>query len=407
MLRALLLLSARAVVPHRGHRDLADDALASFVAPVNATRVLGAALAPAFPVASAAACAAACLANASCVAISVGAAAPEPPPSRCGIREECWEGNASSCPSLLQLACAGGVFSGVDFASYGRPHVTADACVFERDACDAPGVAAIVAAACVGRASCALDVELAALGGVDPCVGSVKYLAVALAGACAPPPPPPPPGALECTLSGYSRGYALAPAPGMAYYLRLQPRDDTPLVPAVALAVSPPPSGAVVLAGGGLLARGFAGVQRYLLNVYSPRVDDLLYPYRVRHNASYNGPGQTWAWDGFVPGSTASAALMGAGGALRWTTNAPLRALLDALVDGIAAAVDADGYAVGYPEADTNAFMNGNNQLPSYVASWFTHGMLEAAHIRPEALGIARGFNSCGTTTRTSRSSSR
>jgi hypothetical protein len=85
---------------------------------------------------------------------------------------------------------------------------------------------------------------------------------------------------------------------------------------------------------------------------------------------------------------------MGAGGALRWTESPALRALLDALVDGIAAAVDADGYAVGYPEAEINAPMHGNNQLPSYVNSWFTHGMLEAAHVRPDALGIARAFNS-------------
>jgi len=388
---------SRAPAPPRAPLAAAARAgpLASFAAPVADTRAAGAALGAPFPVASAAACAAACLANASCVALSVGAAAPAPPASRCGIREECWAGNASSCPSVLELACPGGAFARVDFASYGRPRVTADGCVFERDAaCDAPGVAALVAAACVGRAACALDVELAALGGVDPCVGSVKFLAVALAGACGPPPPPPPPGAVECALAAYSRSFALARAPGVAYYLRLRARNDAPLVPAVAFAADPPPSGAVALGGGGLLAGGFATNAAYVARVYGPRVDDMLFPYRVRHNASYDGPGGIWAWDGFVPGSTASAALMGAGGALRWAESAPLRALLDALVDGIAAAADSDGYAVGFPEADMDASMNGNNQLPSYVMSWFTHGLLEAAHTRPDALVIARAMNS-------------
>jgi hypothetical protein len=370
--------------------------LAAFAAPQNDTEVAGAALGAPFAVASAAACAAACLGNASCVAISVGARAPPPPASRCGIREECWAGNASSCPSVLSLACAGGVFSRVAFASYGLPRVDAGGgCNFTADAaCDARGVAAIVAAACVGKAACALDVELAALGGIDPCVGHVKFLAVALEGACGAPPPPPPPGSLTCALAAYSRAFALASAPGLAYYLRLMPRDDAPLVPAVAFAVSPPPSGAVTLGGGGLLAQGFANNIAYVESVYGPRVDDMLFPYRKRHDPAYAGPGAIWSWDGFVPGSTASNALMGAGGALRWTESPALRALLDALVDGIAAAVDADGYAVGYPEAEINAPMHGNNQLPSYVNSWFTHGMLEAAHVRPDALGIARAFNS-------------
>lgn len=85
--------------------------------------------------------------------------------------------------------------------------------------------------------------------------------------------------------------------------------------------------------------------------------------------------------------------LMGAGGALRWTQHDVLRARLVALVEGIAAVREADGFAVGYAKADTNSDYNGNNQLPSYVNSWFTHGMLEAAAIEPLALELARGMN--------------
>ena len=86
--------------------------------------------------------------------------------------------------------------------------------------------------------------------------------------------------------------------------------------------------------------------------------------------------------------------LMGAGGALRWTQHDALRARLVAVVEGIAAVAEASGFAVGYRESDTNADMHGNNQLPSYVNSWFTHGMLEAAAVDPRALDVARAFNS-------------
>ena len=86
----------------------------------------------------------------------------------------------------------------------------------------------------------------------------------------------------------------------------------------------------------------------------------------------------------------ASMVLMGAGNALRWHDDAALRATFTALLDGIAAAVDEDGFAVGYPETMTNSYDGGNNQLPSYVNSWFTHSMLESALLDDRALAIAR-----------------
>lgn len=363
-----------------------------FLPPLANTAALGGDLSPPFAVPTPAACASACASAPACLSFNVG---PAPPPAGpCGIREECWEGNASSCPSTLRLACPGGAaFTGVAFASYGLPQVTAPPCGFvAAPACDAPGVAAIVAAACVGRSECAIDVTLAALGGVDPCVGHVKFLAVALKGACGTPPPLPH-GDLQCTLSGASRLYELSPAPNTSYFQRLLPRNDSRVALAVPYALDVPARG-VALRGDGLLAGGFASNVAYLTSPAQGSVDDLLFPYRARFNTSSRPPGQIWGWDGFVPGSVASALLMGAGGALRWTEHGALRALLTDLLDGIAACQEGDGFAVGYPRGDTNADMGGNNQLPSYVNSWFTHGLLEAAFADGRALGIARGMNS-------------
>jgi hypothetical protein len=162
----------------------------------------------------------------------------------------------------------------------------------------------------------------------------------------------------------------------------------------VAYLVDPPVPGSVVFTGNGLLATAFATALEFLVNGSRGSTDDMLFPYRRRHNASGNWPGTIWGWDSFVPGSVASMLLMGAGGALRWTEHDVLRARLVALVEGIAAVREADGFAVGYAESDTNSAYNGGNQLPSYVNSWFTHGMLEAAAIEPLALEIARGMNS-------------
>ena len=367
--------------------------LDQFLPPLANTAALGGDLSPSFSVPTPAACAAACLAAPACLSFNVGP--PAPPAGPCGIREECWEGNASSCPSTLRLSCPGGApFTGVAFASYGLPRVTAPPCGFAvSPECDAPGVAAIVAAACIGRSECAIDVTLAALGGEDPCVGRVKFLAVALAGACGAPPAPPAPGTLQCMLSGASRTYALSPTPNASYFQRLLPRNDSRVTPAVPYALDVPARG-VALRGDGLLAGGFASNVAYLTSPAQGSVDDLLFPYRARFNTSSRPPGQIWGWDDFVPGSVASALLMGAGGALRWTEHGALRALLTGLLDGIAACQEGDGYAVGYPRTDTNADMGGNNQLPSYVNSWFTHGLLEAAFADGRALGIARGMNS-------------
>ena len=383
---ALLLLAAAS--------SSAVSPLDAFLPAVASTRATGGSLAPPFDVADAEACAEACLANAStCISFNFGSAQ-QPLTKTCGIVEECWAPNASSCPSFLTLSCVGGVFTGVSFASYGLPVVEPGQCAFAATpSCDAGAAArAVFESACVGQSWCSVNAQLVTFG-ADPCEGRVKFVAASLAGAgCSDAPPPP--AQPTCELSGYSRTYELAAGAGnVSYFQRLQPRNDSAVAPAVAYALDVP-TGGVSLEGSGLLAQAFATNLEFLVNGSRGSLDDLLLPYRRRHNASANWPGAIWSWDGFVPGSVASMLLMGAGGALRWTEHAALRATLSALIGGISAVVEADGYAFGYPKEETNADMGGNNQLPSYVNSWFTHGMLEASVIDPRALSLARATNS-------------
>lgn len=90
----------------------------------------------------------------------------------------------------LTLACVGadgatppgGVFTGVEFASYGQPAGGCFGPLRASAACASNVSAAVVAAACVGKATCTIDVSAATFGGVDPCPGHPKRLAVQLAG---------------------------------------------------------------------------------------------------------------------------------------------------------------------------------------------------------------------------------
>ena len=373
--------------------------LDSFLSPLPSQLAQGGDLAT-FPAADAASCAAACLANSSCISFNYALGAAHSLKT-CGIVGDCYAPNASSCPSYLTLSCPGGVFTEVEFAAYGLPIVgSSGPCDFSLPpgTCNNPSAAGVFEAACVGQSTCTIDATLSTFGS-DPCPGVYKFIAARLAGEnCSSAPQPPAPA--QCTLSGYSQGYTLAPAANTtSYYQRLLPRNDSRVTPAVPYLVQPPPARSVVLPGGpsaGLLAGGFATNLAYLANMNArASVDDLLYPYRRRHNASAPSlPGKIFGWDSFVPGSVASMILMGAGQALRWTEAPALRSVLEALLQGIADAAEEDGFAVGYAKADTNSAFGGNNQNPSYVNSWFTHGMLDSADVDPRALALARNFNS-------------
>ena len=155
--------------------------------------------------------------------------------------------------------------------------------------------------ACIGKSWCSIDAELATFGGVDPCVGQYKFVAASLSGNCTDAPPPP--GQLMCSLSGRSQEYALASAsPNASYYLRRIPRNDTPVTQAIPFVASVPISN-VSLSGSGLLSGAFSTTVAFLVNGSRGSTDDLLYPYRKRHDPSSNPPGGIWGWDDFVPGS--------------------------------------------------------------------------------------------------------
>lgn len=124
-----------------------------------------------------------------------------------GLVASSWAAGAAGAPDaacgevkekgLLRLTCVDpatgrvgpGVFTAVDFASFGTP---AGACpAFQRNAsCDGDSTAAIVAALCLGKSACTLNATTDAMNkGKDPCLDTLKSLAVQLSGPqCAAPP---------------------------------------------------------------------------------------------------------------------------------------------------------------------------------------------------------------------------
>lgn len=280
----------------RGHALLATllcgcaaaDPSGSFLPPQVNASASGGELAPATLVTSADECALACLADPQCVSFNVG---PPIPAKSCGHVHECW--NASTCPSVLSLSCPGGVFTAVEFASYGNPTAVAGkTCAFVQGACNAPTSVAVVTAACVGKSSCSIPATTGEFGGQDPCTGVPKRLAVSLAGAgCSSAPPPA--GTLQCQTNGHSRIYTVAPsAPGTAYYQRLQPRNDSRFVQAVPYLLDVPTSG--VSLNGGVLGVAFDTGIEYLLQ-YS--VDGLLFKFRERAGLPQPNGAQCIGWD--------------------------------------------------------------------------------------------------------------
>eukprot|EP01087_Luapelamoeba_hula_P011456 TRINITY_DN3114_c0_g1_i1.p1 TRINITY_DN3114_c0_g1~~TRINITY_DN3114_c0_g1_i1.p1 ORF type:complete len:594 (-),score=87.16 TRINITY_DN3114_c0_g1_i1:102-1883(-) len=73
------------------------------------------------------------------------------------------------------LGCPNGVFSSIDFASYGTP--TGFCRSFKKSSCNAASSLAAVQKLCLGKASCVVPVDPATFGG-DPCYGTVKHLSV-------------------------------------------------------------------------------------------------------------------------------------------------------------------------------------------------------------------------------------
>ena len=91
--------------------------------------------------------------------------------------------NSNAVLTCIAAGGKSGLFSGVAFASFGTP---SGACPgpFAKGSCDAPASADVVSKACVGQSSCSVPVTNAAFGG-DPCVNTLKHLAVLMQGDCA------------------------------------------------------------------------------------------------------------------------------------------------------------------------------------------------------------------------------
>ena len=355
--------------------------LDSFLPP-SAASTSGGSLGAAVPVPDVATCAGACLSSASCIAFSV---APAGAVRTCGIVGECYAPNATSCPATLTLSCFGGTFTAVEFASFGSPATTGSGCsAWSRNpACDAPSSEAVVAAACVGQSACSIEVGVSAFGS-DPCAGTYKFLAASLTAVnCSTPPP----GALMCQLSTYARNFNIIAAANLstsAYYQRLQPRNDSRVVQAVPWALDVPTGNVTLRAG--VLRTAFDNNILYLTQVFS--VDDMLFQFRKRAGNA-NPPGQCHGWDcqaDWIEGSIAGLFLMGAGGHLRWVEHPQLRAMMDALIDGIENCTEADGYLAAFTQAKL-----ATDEHPDYTTSWTVHGFLEAAIAgNAKALGMIR-----------------
>ena len=88
--------------------------------------------------------------------------------------------------SVMNLTCQGangqvGTFSQVLFASFGTPNGNCPN--FSTGTCNSNNSVAVVTAACVGKSTCSIPATNTNFGG-DPCVNTLKQLAVSLAGNC-------------------------------------------------------------------------------------------------------------------------------------------------------------------------------------------------------------------------------
>ena len=139
---------------------------------------------------------------------------------------------------------------------------------------------------------------------------------------------------------------------------------------------------------GGLFQTAMENNIQYLLTSYTK--DDLLRQFYERTGkvSGFKPTGSQVFWEEDLAGSNAGRFLMGAGNTLRWIHNPELQRRLDALVDGIAACRQPNGYIMAYPE-DTIFY----SERAAYTRAWLTHGLLEAAYCGNEkAFPLLRGY---------------
>lgn len=139
---------------------------------------------------------------------------------------------------------------------------------------------------------------------------------------------------------------------------------------------------------GGVFQTAMENNIAYLLDSYSSA--DLLRQFYERTGmiTNFQPVGSQKFWEEDLAGSNAGRFLMGAGNTLRWMDHAELRRRLDAVVDGIEACRQPNGYIMAYPE-DTIFY----SERAAYTRAWLTHGLLEAAYSgNPKALSLLRGY---------------
>ena len=146
---------------------------------------------------------------------------------------------------------------------------------------------------------------------------------------------------------------------------------------------------------GGIFETAMRNNIQYLMDSYT--LDDLLLQFRERAGKpippSPRKPDQFWESD--LAGSNAGRFLMGAGNTLRWIDDPQLRDRFNALVDGIAACRQPNGYVMAYPE-DSIFY----SERGAYTRAWLTHGLIEAGYGgRKDAFDLLRGnydwFDDC------------
>lgn len=139
---------------------------------------------------------------------------------------------------------------------------------------------------------------------------------------------------------------------------------------------------------GGIFQTAMENNIEYLLSSYT--TEDLLRQFYERTGKikNFKPSGSQVFWEEDLAGSNAGRFLMGAGNTLRWMQHPELQHRLDAVVDGIAACRQPNGYIMAYPE-DTIFY----SERAAYTRAWLTHGLLEAAYCgNTQALPLLRGY---------------
>ncbi|MDR3229607.1 MAG: glycoside hydrolase family 127 protein [Puniceicoccales bacterium] len=174
------------------------------------------------------------------------------------------------------------------------------------------------------------------------------------------------------------------PLPPEQYQARFKASD--PATWKAATCAGTVPTRDITMAADSLFARALNKNVGYLLAAFSN--DHMLFPFRERFgvkNPPDDAP-QVKFWDLDLRGSNAGRFMMGAGNTLRWVKHKELRTRLDALIDGIEACREPNGYILAYPAKSPRS------EEPNYARAWFTHGLIDAGIAgNPKAFTLLRG----------------